>query len=299
MTRCVPAVVATDLDGTLLRSDGTVGPRTLRALEAVQDAGATVVFVTGRPPRRLAPVADITGHRGVAICANGALVVDLSSGDVLVSHAFDEEIGLATLTRLREECPELVFGVEWADGFAHEENYPAEPLPSGSPREVPNSPGAARPPEGSSFPDGPRSPDVRSAAQAVTSVEDLFARPVVKLLARHHTLSADDLAERLTEVVDEVATVTHSSVGLLEISAAGITKAFALAQFVEERGLDAGDAIAFGDMPNDVPMLQWAGWAIAVANAHPDVRAIADEITASNDEDGVGVALERRLHARR
>jgi Cof subfamily protein (haloacid dehalogenase superfamily) len=268
MQRDLPAFVATDLDGTLVRSDGSVGRRTLQALEDVQDAGAVVVFVTGRPPRWLQPVADITGHRGVAICANGALVLDLASNDVLDTHSFVEGTGLETLTRLRDELPELSFGVEWADGFAHETTYP---------RGVRQSENA------------------RGAAQSVETVEELFARPVVKLLARHATLSSDDLAERLRAVVEDVATVTHSSVGLLEVSARGVTKAYALERFVAEQGAERDDVIAFGDMPNDVAMLRWAGWSVAVANAHPAVREVADEVTASNDEDGVGVVLERRL----
>lgn len=268
MDRDLPAVVATDLDGTLLRSDGSIGPRTLRAVQNIQDAGAVVVFVTGRPPRWLQPIADLTGHRGVAICANGALVVDLATGTVLDTHSFADGVGLETLTRLRENLPDLSFGVEWADGFAHETRYPR----------------GVR-----------KSENVRGAAQAVATVEELFARPVVKLLARHETLSSDELADRLKAVVEDVATVTHSSVGLLEISARGVTKAFALEQFVADHGARAADVVAFGDMPNDVAMLRWAGWSVAVANAHPAVRKVADEVTASNDEDGVGLVLERCL----
>ena len=268
MTRVVPAVVATDLDGTLLRSDGTVSGRTRAAFQAVQNAGATVVFVTGRPPRHLAVVADMTGHRGVAICANGALVLDLATEEVIDTHAFADGIAMATLQRLREACPDLVFGVEWSDGFAHEAAYP---------RGIRQSENA------------------RGAAQAVESIEDLFVQPVVKLLARHDTLSSEDLSAQLADAVADVATVTHSTAGLLEISAVGVTKAFALQQFAEGHGAAAEDVTAFGDMPNDLAMLEWAGWSVAVANAHPDVQAIVDEVTASNDEDGVGMVLERWL----
>ncbi len=80
---------------------------------------------------------------------------------------------------------------------------------------------------------------------------------------------------------------------MLEISAAGVSKATALARLCEQRDIDRRDVIAFGDMPNDLPMLAWAGHAVAVANAHPDVRAAADEVTASNDESGVALVLER------
>src|SRR3954453_21932086 len=77
-----PRVVATDLDGTIVRSDGTISPRPRGALTAAESAGAMVVIVTGRPPRWLQGIADETGHRGLAICANGALVYDLHTEQV-------------------------------------------------------------------------------------------------------------------------------------------------------------------------------------------------------------------------
>jgi hydroxymethylpyrimidine pyrophosphatase-like HAD family hydrolase len=118
---------------------------------------------------------------------------------------------------------------------------------------------------------------------------------VAKLLARHEGLSADELLARARRVVgEEMAALTHSSRdGLLEISAAGVTKASTLMAVCAERGLRAEDAVAFGDMPNDLPMLAWAGHSVAVGNAHPEVLAAVDEVTASNDDDGVAQVLER------
>jgi hydroxymethylpyrimidine pyrophosphatase-like HAD family hydrolase len=81
----------------------------------------------------------------------------------------------------------------------------------------------------------------------------------------------------------------------MEISASGVSKAVALSRLADELGVPADEVVAFGDMPNDVPMLGWAGHAVAVANAHPDVLAAADEITASNDDDGVAQVIERLL----
>jgi hypothetical protein len=108
-------------------------------------------------------------------------------------------------------------------------------------------------------------------------------------------LSADVLLERARAACGHLAEFSHSSTSdtLLEISAAGVSKATALTRLCQERGIDRTDVVAFGDMPNDLPMLAWAGHAVAVANAHPDVRAAADEVTASNDELGVALVLER------
>jgi hydroxymethylpyrimidine pyrophosphatase-like HAD family hydrolase len=75
--------------------------------------------------------------------------------------------------------------------------------------------------------------------------------------------------------------------------ACGVSKASTLEQLIDEEGLTASDVVAFGDMPNDVEMIAWAGHGVAVANAHPEVLAVADEVTGTNDADGVAEVLER------
>jgi hydroxymethylpyrimidine pyrophosphatase-like HAD family hydrolase len=91
--------------------------------------------------------------------------------------------------------------------------------------------------------------------------------------------------------------VTWSVPGLAEISAAGVTKASALARLCERRGILPRDVIAFGDMPNDIAMLGWAGTAYAVSNAHASVRAIAHDVVLSCMEEGVAHALDRLVPA--
>lgn len=258
-------LVASDIDGTLLRSDGTVSPRTRRAVAAAEEAGLVFVLVTGRPPRWLAPVRDQLDHRGIAICANGGLVMDLHTEEVVQVNAFDGDTGRRVLAALRELSDGFVFGVEWADGFGHEKAYVR----------------GAR-----------QSELVANAAVRVGEDEEFFARPVVKVLARSHDNVAQEVVERATAATDGIATVTWSSTGLLEVSAAGVSKASALERFAGSHDITAKDIVAFGDMPNDLAMLEWAGRGIAVANAHPLVLEAADETTASNDEDGVAAMLE-------
>jgi hydroxymethylpyrimidine pyrophosphatase-like HAD family hydrolase len=119
-----PAVVATDLDGTLVRSDGTISPRTRDALAAASDAGALIVIATGRPPRWLPGVADATGHRGLVICANGALVLDLETEQIIASRPLDVDVALGIAAQLRAAVPDIEFGIERVDGsFAHEPGY--------------------------------------------------------------------------------------------------------------------------------------------------------------------------------
>jgi HAD superfamily hydrolase (TIGR01484 family) len=269
--RQAPRLVATDLDGTLLRRDGTVSERTRAALARVEAAGATLVFVTGRPPRWLAPVVEQTGHKGLAVCANGAVLYDLHTERVVREHLLEPEAAVSLVQALRASLPDVAFAVERAvgtgggvdaSGFAHEPEYVIRyPLPDGV---------------------------------LVAAAEELVTSPVVKLLARHERLGPDDLLARAREVVGDLANLTHSSHdGLIEISASGVSKASGLAALAEEQGVTAEDVVAFGDMPNDLPMLDWSGHAVAVANAHPEVLAVVDEVTASHEEDGVARVLER------
>jgi Cof subfamily protein (haloacid dehalogenase superfamily) len=258
-------VVATDLDGTIVRSDGEISARTRDALTVAEQAGALVVLVTGRPPRWLDGVADATGHHGLAICANGAIVYDLHTERIVETHPLSVEIARELVAQLRGAIPGLGFAVETADdGFAHEAAY---------------------------------RPKWSVDTDPVASADELLTQPLVKLLARHPELDSDALLAAAREAVGvEAANLTHSSRdGLLEISAAGVSKATTLAALCEEHGMSAAQTIAFGDMPNDIPMLSWAGRAVAVANAHPEVLEIVDEVTASNDDDGVAVVLEREF----
>ena len=255
--------MATDLDGTVVRSDGTISDRTRTALAAVEEAGAVLVLVTGRPPRWMPPIVEATGHRGVAVCANGALVYDLHTSTVIRHDLLSASALAEIVAALRRDLPGITFAVERHDtGFAHEPSY--------RPRWDGADPKAIRP------------------------LEELLADDVVKLLARHDDMGADELLATAHASVGELATLTHSSTdGLLEISAAGVSKATGLASLAAEHGISAAQVVAFGDMPNDLPMLAWAGRGIAVANAHPEVLAAADEVTASNDADGVAAVLSR------
>jgi HAD superfamily hydrolase (TIGR01484 family) len=262
-----PRLVATDLDGTLVRSDGHVSDRTRAALEVVERAGSVLVLVTGRPPRWMAPVVAETGHRGLAVCANGALVYDLHTERVVRSHLLTAEAAGEVVAALRRDVPGVAFAVEQG---------PVDGVPGSFGRE-----------------EGYR-PRWDLDAVTVAPIDELVAGGAVKLLARHEEMGPDELLAAARSSLGGLAEATHSaSDGLLEISASGISKASGLASLAEQHGVDAAQVVAFGDMPNDLPMLSWAGYAVAVDNAHPEVKAVADEVTASNDDDGVARVLER------
>jgi hypothetical protein len=259
-------LIATDLDGTIVRPDGTISERTIRALADVERSGRKLVLVTGRPVRWMGPVVDATGHRGVAICANGAVVYDLHEERLVEWFPLPPEVSAEVVTRVRAVMPDAGFAAEFPDGFGHDEQY--------HPRWDVGTP-------------------------IVAPIEELITAPVTKLLVRHDVLDGDAMLALARPVLSGLAEPTHSSSndGLLEICAQGVSKASTLARLAGEWGIDATQVIAFGDMPNDVPMLQWAGWGFAMAGAHPEAVAAAPHVTASVTDDGVAAVIESVISA--
>jgi Cof subfamily protein (haloacid dehalogenase superfamily) len=258
-------LVATDLDGTLLWDDKTISARTRKALRRVQEAGIALVLVTGRPPRRLKIVAQELGLTGLAVCCNGAIVYDLAADAIVQHDTLAAETARQLVAALREAVPSVCFAIERGLDFGHEPAYTAMSL-------VPDH-------------DPPFSADAHT----------LCAEAVTKLIVHHPEMPIDELWRISREIAGESAAATHSGAPFVEIAAAGITKASALAGLCDRLGIASSQVIAFGDMPNDLPMLAWAGCSVAVANAHPDVLAAVDEGTAANEDDGVAVVLERLL----
>ncbi|MGV9250504.1 HAD family hydrolase [Streptomyces sp. NPDC003697] len=263
------ALVATDLDGTLLRGDDTVSGRSLAALARVADAGARHLVVTGRPAPRVRSLCGALGSTGLAVCGQGAQVYDAGANRLLWSVTLDRELAETALGKIEAEVGEVHAAVDQdgVDGLTLVE------------------PGYVMP--------HPTLPAVR-----VERRDELWSLPVAKVLLRHPALSDDELAAVARGVVGSLATVTMSGPGTVELQPCGITKATGLALAAEHLGLSRDHALAFGDMPNDVPMFQWAARGVAMANAHPELKAVADEVTLSNEDDGIAVVLERLFPGR-
>jgi Cof subfamily protein (haloacid dehalogenase superfamily) len=259
-------LVASDIDGTLIHDDGTLSPRTLDVLAALP---VPFVVVTGRPVRWLRQLYDQMPEPVPAVCANGAVVYDPDTDQILRADPLSTDLLLDISKRLREAIPDVALAVEVEDGraFWYEEAWPVRW-------------------------DG-ENPRVRVLATA----EELTSVPAVKLLARSAAHQPDTFYELVSRTLGDIAESTHSSSSaLVEISAAGVTKAAGLAWLCACDGIAATDVLAFGDMPNDLPMLGWAGRSVAVGNAHPAVRAIADEVTRTNNEDGVARYLSEEFN---
>lgn len=260
-------LVATDLDGTIVRRDQTIAERTIAALHACAGAGVDVVFVTGRPPRWMRQVAEATGHTGTAVCANGALVWDLAVERTVRAKEIGADVVLEVADRLGAALPGIAFAVESLQGFRHTPAYV------------------------------PRWDAARD--HLVGELPDLLADApgVVKLLARLEGGSSDAMLAVARHVLDGLARPTHSNAadGLLEVSAPGVSKASTLAELAADRGIAASEVVAFGDMPNDLEMLAWAGVGYAMADGHPDAVAAADDVAPPCEEDGVAQVLEQLL----
>jgi Cof subfamily protein (haloacid dehalogenase superfamily) len=258
-------VVAVDLDGTLLRSDTTVSPRTVKALANAAEAGARIVAVTARPPRVVTEIAAEAGLTGTAICSNGAIVADLGSGVVEIVGPLPIDLARRTAAEIATFLPEAGFAVETglraliAPGYRHRATR--DPL-------------AAR-------------VQVDSLAQLWATAESC-----VKLLAWSPAPVTDELLAAFAGRLSDVEVTYSGGSGMVEVSAAGVTKVATLAALCAEWGVGPSDVIAFGDAQNDLSVLGWAGISVAMANAHPAVIAAADRVTASNDEDGVALVLE-------
>jgi hypothetical protein len=254
-------LVATDLDGTLLHPDGTVTDRTREVIDAVDAQGVTVVFVTGRPVRWMESLWHHVGDHGLAICSNGGIVYDVPGRSVVEARTIPRDVGLTVAELIRATFPDTRFALEKTAGWARE--------PSFAPA------------------------DDRSEL-GVGPLEEIFDDTVVKMLALHLDEDPEHYWAQVEKIVGHAVTTTWSSVGaLVELSGPGVTKASTLELVCAERDIPSSDVVAFGDMPNDVAMLEWAGTSYAMGNAHPLAVAAADHVAPRNDEDGVAAVLER------
>ncbi|MEV6685224.1 HAD family hydrolase [Streptomyces sp. NPDC051130] len=258
------ALIATDLDGTLLRAGDTVSARSHTALARARAAGAEHIIVTGRPVPQVRHVLDGLGYTGLAVCGQGAQVYDAARGRLLHSACMDRGLAEVALGKIEAEIGEVYVAVD-------QEGVDAEML---------IGPGYRMP--------HPHLPTVRVRRRA-----DLWSAPINKVLLQHPELDDDELTRLARGVVGDLVNVTMAGEHTVELQPPGIDKASGLSRAADVLGLAASATIAFGDMPNDVPMFGWAAYGVAMANAHRELVAVADEVTLSNEDDGIAVVLER------
>jgi Cof subfamily protein (haloacid dehalogenase superfamily) len=255
-------LVATDLDGTLLRNDGSIGPRTAAALAACSRAGVPVVPITARPPHATWPLLAPVGVEGLVVCANGAMVCDGRTHEVLQVDLLAASIAGRLVEQVRAAVPGILLAVDAPNAFVHE-------------------PGFFRGDEGWA-----------DVVAEVPDVLDTLGEGVVKVVARCDGRTAAELVAAIEGILGELAQATSSNPEWVELSAFGVTKAHGLLSACDLLGVPLSAVAAVGDNMNDLSMLAAAGLACAVANARDEVLAIADRVLASNQDEGVADLLE-------
>lgn len=269
-----PLLIATDLDGTLLDAAARVSPRTRAALAAVWRAGITTVFCTARPPRWLHPLQDAVGSHGIAICANGAFVYAVEERQVLRATGIDPGVVADIVRDVRRAVPGAGFAAERITGLHADDRFLAIAASDATRLRL----------------SGGDEIEVRGPIEQVTGT---IGKLLVRLPPGAGPGSAEESVRVITAVVGERASVSFSgAAGLAEIGPAGVSKASTLASWCAARGIPPHRVWAFGDMPNDLPMLRWAGRSFAVANAHPEVLASATDQIGHHDADAVAEVLE-------
>ncbi|MFJ6696805.1 HAD family hydrolase [Streptomyces sp. NPDC091272] len=259
-------LIATDLDGTLLRNDQTVSQRTRDALDAACAVGAAHIVVTGRSVAWTKHIFEDLGYKGLAVCGQGAQVYHAGERRLLTSVTLDRQLAGLALSKIEAEIGPLALAAS-RDGMDGE---------------VLMGPGYR----------------VHEGPLPYVPFEDpaeVWAAPLTKVYIQHPGLSDDALAQVARATVGNLVDVVMAGEGVVEILPLGLSKATGLSLAARRLKLKAADTIAFGDMPNDVPMFGWAAHGVAMANAHDELKAVAQEITASNEDDGIAVVLENLL----
>lgn len=260
-------LVASDIDGTLLLNWKPISTATIDAVHRCQDAGIPFVLVTGRPMRWLAPIAEQIPDLGRVVCLNGAVVYDIASQSVVDAHTIDSQTLAEITAAVRVDHPEARFAYETLNGGFIDRKFV-----TGRPRE----------------------------ARIIDDVSELAGEDVVKVLVRLETSDSQAMHDLIDPLVDGTchASFSEPDNGLVELAPHGITKAKTLSDLCDHLGVARAQVMAFGDMPNDIEMLSWAGHGVAMGNALGSVKAIAAAVTDEVDDDGVARYLDAVLDTR-
>lgn len=260
------------MDGTFLGADGIPSQANCDAVLAAADLGVPTIFATGRPARWLQPLDLVRAAYPAAITSNGAMVIDLARDEILHVFPLDTAVTADVIHDVRSALPEARFAVEYVMGWGREQGYP---------------------------PHWHQDADI-----ILPEAEDLLSHgTVVKLLIRCE-LPTSELMARVAPAISDRLTVTFSvdsDFGFLEVSPPGITKASTLSVVLGEMGISPADTAGFGDMPNDLAMLDLVGHPFVMDNAHPMLKQRgypvcghhADSAFATTVADLLGLSVAR------
>lgn len=261
-----PHLVALDVDGTTITHEGELRESVRAAVHDVAAAGHHVVIATGRAILGTLPILDRLGiTQGYAVSSNGAQTLRLDPGlsdgyEVTHQVTFDPA---PVLQLLREHAPTALVAVEEPGvGFKVSGNFPAGEL---------------------------------DASERVVPWEELLAHPVTRVTLRQPEASPEEFLELVHRVGLHGVNYAVGWSAWLDINPEGVSKASGLEPLRQLLGVEPAATLAIGDQRNDVEMLRWAGRGVAMGNAPDEVKAVADEVTGTVDDDGLVPVLRSIL----
>ena len=263
------SLLAFDVDGTLLNSQGQLTERTVTAISSARDKGATVILATGRSWSELQYVIDAIPDIEYAICTNGLEAYN-RLGEVLYTEQIQPDLARELVTTIRSS----IHGVAIGAGIGSElfaEPKVIEGLVPGI--EI-------------------------TSDRLVDDIAQVLTSDVRDLLIYHpsYVNKLDDLFTKVKDViVDDRVDIVYSGLPMIEIVPAGSGKGTCLAWLAQQLELKQENVFAFGDGMNDLSMLQWAGTGIAMGQSHQRVKASADLIIGAVDEEGIAEWIESNL----
>lgn len=261
-------LIATDLDGTVLGPDFKFRDRTLDALRAARAAGVEIVYVTGRPHRWLDPVREQLEYDSVAICSNGAVVYDVAREEVVQAETVPTDVILNLHSKLRRILPNAHYSTETLERVVSEPGWPQTNL-------------------------------LETGKRTIGDLPDLLSEKsrIIKFLVRDDSMDPRALYDVVCEAAEDKVSVTHAvaNMPLAEIGQPGLSKGRTLSRWCAAEGIGPEEVLAFGDMPNDTTMLQWAGHGYAMASGWPDVIQAVGRTCPGFEEDGVAQVIEELL----
>lgn len=257
--------VVTDLDGTIVRADGTISDATRSAAARLQAVGIPLIVATARTPAGLSVLGPALDHVTFAVCCNGSLGYHPLSGKTAWRETLDRAAQRHVVATLSTDLPEAGFGAYDGSIWRLSTNYlhARGRWPSGTHQ-------------------------LATAAQIADSAACTMGiwHPVLTSVQVALALSAG-LAQAGLAVLSESA--SH----VLDVTPGGTDKGTGITRALALAGITPDQAIGFGDARNDLPMFAVLGLAIAVADAHPDVIAAADTVACDVDGDGFASTLRQ------
>jgi Cof subfamily protein (haloacid dehalogenase superfamily) len=285
--------IATDMDGTLLTHDKKISPKNLEALRLAQEKGVILALASGRGEpslRRYAEELDMYKHGGYLICNNGQKVISLRDGSIIDNPCLQQDVVQRLYRFAKRNRLELIM-----EGDSGTSIY--TPIHINVARNIYRRFQKIRhrllPNPKESRLDLFTVPNNRKVLH-ITAEEDIEGI-YFKIGMPHRKQRLDDIATAIAKEFGHEITTFRVTDNWIDMVALGVSKAIGFQQILDLNDIPVAASMAIGDSENDIDMLRLAGIGVAVRNAMPSVLAMADEVTLSNEADGVAIAVLRHL----